>query len=220
MWGVKLLAGHPTVQTNLRAALRASYSAAYAEGRVPTAHEVTTTPIHYLDACIEELLRCAQTALLVSRTSTTDTVVLGHCIPKGTRILMCGNGSGIMKPSHNIPDSLRSTAYRNAAGGKVGMWDESSAESMQTFNPSRWLKTESDGEQIFDAMLGPNLAFGMGPRTCFGRKLAYLELRLGLVLVLWHFELQRLPDNLDSYEAMETATHSPLQCYVKLAPAL
>ncbi|KAJ4337789.1 hypothetical protein N0V95_008231 [Ascochyta clinopodiicola] len=219
MWSLKLLAGHPAVQSNLRVALRGAYSAAFAEGRVPTAYEIATTPIHYLDACIEELVRCGQTAVLTSRTSTTDTVILGRNIPKGTRILMCNNGGGILKPSHNISESDRSTTYHNAAGGKVGVWDESSALSMQTFDPGRWLKTEAGSDKIFDATLGPHMGFGMGPRGCFGRKLAYLELRLALVLVLWHFELQKVPDNLDSYEAIDQLTHNPVQCYVKLAPA-
>jgi cytochrome P450 len=90
---------------------------------------------------------------------------------------------------------------------------------MRTFDPDRWLRTEADGSKVFDGTLGPHLSFGLGPRSCFGRKLAYLELRLALVLVLWHFELQKVPDNLDSYEAIDQLTHNPIQCYVRLAPA-
>ncbi|XPS93172.1 hypothetical protein M3J09_002540 [Ascochyta lentis] len=219
MWSMKLLAGHPAVQSNLRASLRTSYSTASAEDRIPTAQEIANTPIHYLDACIEELVRCSQTASLPSRTSTTDAVVLGSVIPKGTRVLFLGFGGGIMKPSYPIADSLRSTNYHNAGGGKVSAWDESDPELLAAFNPDRWLRTDPDGRKIFDATLGPHLAFGAGPRGCFGRKLAYLELRLALTLILWHFELQKVPDHLDSYEAIEQLTRVPVQCYVKLAPA-
>lgn len=220
MWSLKWLAGHPAVQSKLRTQLRTSYPAASAEGRIPTAHEIATTSVHYLDACIEELVRCGQTATVTSRTSTTDAVVLGHVVPKGTRVIMLTTAGGVLKPSHKIPDSLRSNTYHNAGGGKIGAWDESSPEEMAAFNPDRWLKTEADGSKVFDASLGPHLGFGAGPRGCFGRKLAYLELRLAIVLVLWHFELQKVPEHLDSYEPIEQLTHNPVQCFVKLAPAL
>lgn len=90
---------------------------------------------------------------------------------------------------------------------------------MSAFNPDRWLRKETGDAQIFDATLGPHLGFGAGPRGCFGRKLAYLELRLTIVLLLWHFDLQKVPGHLDSYEAIEQLTHGPVQCYVSLAPA-
>jgi len=133
---------------------------------------------------------------------------------------MMGRSAGILKPSHNIPDSLRSPTFHNAGGGKIGAWDESSPEKMLAFNPERWLKAKANGSRVFDATLGPHLGFGADPRGCIGRKLAYLELRLAIVLVLWHFELQKVPEHLDSYEPIEQLTHNPLQCYVKLAPAL
>ncbi|KAF3051991.1 hypothetical protein E8E11_010563 [Didymella keratinophila] len=219
MWTMKQLAGHPDVQFELRNELRESYSAAFTEGRVPATHEIVNTPVHYLDACIEELVRCSQTAPVTSRIASTNAVVLGHVIPKGTRGIMMGRSAGILKPSHKIPDSLRSPTFHNAGGGKIGAWDESSPEEMLAFNPERWLKTEANGSRVFDATLSPHLSFGAGPRGCFGRKLAYLELRFAIVLVLWHFELQKVPEHLDSYEPIEQLTHNPLQCYVKLAPA-
>ncbi|KAJ4382968.1 hypothetical protein N0V86_002195 [Didymella sp. IMI 355093] len=219
MWSLKRLSAHPKVQSQLRDQLRKSYSSAFAEARAPTAHEIANITVHYLDACIEELVRCGQTASITSRTASTDAVVLGHVIPKGTRIIMLGQSAGVLKPSHNIPDSLRSPTYHNAGGGKIGAWDESSPEEMTAFKPERWLKTQADGSKVFDATLGPHLGFGAGPRGCFGRRLAYLELRLAIVLVLWHFQLQKVPKPLDSYEPIEQLTHNPVQCYVKLAPA-
>ena len=220
MWILKILSDHPAVQSKLRTELRNTYSAAMADGRVPTAKEVATMPIQYLDACIEEFMRWRTAGPMTSRTSTTDAVILGHVVPKGTRIMMMSSGGGVLTPAHKIPDSIRSPAYQSAGGGKIGSWDESIPEDMAAFNPDRWLKTEVDGSKVFDATLGPQMGFGAGPRGCFGRKLAYLEVRLAIVLLLWHFELQKVPEPLNSYEAIEVLTHGPVHCYVRLSAAL
>jgi len=58
------------------------------------------------------------------------------------------------------------------------------------------------------------LTFGLGPRGCYGRRLAYLELRLILMLVVWNFELQKCPVGLSSYASVDKLTHAPQQCYV------
>ncbi|KAH6637941.1 cytochrome P450 [Boeremia exigua] len=219
MWSMKWFSRYPEVQSRLRSDLRKAYSAAFTDGRVPTAKEIATEPIPYLDAFMEESVRFSQTAPIISRTTTTDAVVLGYVIPKGTLCVMLGRSGGILKPAHKIPDTLRSPAYHTAGGGKIGEWDETSPEEMAAFNPDRWLKTDANGSQIFDATLGPHLGFGAGPRSCFGRKMAYIELRLAIVLILWHFEMLKVPDHLDTTEAIEQLTHLPVQCYVRLAPA-
>jgi cytochrome P450 len=68
---------------------------------------------------------------------------------------------------------------------------------LDTFEPRRWLiQTEEDrvGERIaFDSTAAPTFPFGGGVRGCFRRRLAYLELRLLLVLIIWNFELQHCP---------------------------
>jgi hypothetical protein len=131
--------------------------------------------------------------------------------------MICGNGGGILTPSFKIDAALRSKSYHNADGGKVGVWE---SEGMEKFKPDRWLEyNQAAACKIFNPAAGPHLLFGAGPRSCFGRKLAYLELRLAIVLVLWTFELQPVPERYGSWEAMEQLTHSPIQCYVKLVKA-
>ncbi|KAF1845896.1 cytochrome P450 [Cucurbitaria berberidis CBS 394.84] len=216
-WALKLLAGSQDIQRKLRSELRSSFAAAHSQNRVPDAHEIATTQNHYLDACLEEILRCAQTATIPSRTATTDAVILGHVIPKGTRVMMCGLGGGLMVPPFEIDDALRSKSYHVAGGGKVGEWGSG---DMTEFKPDRWLvKDSATDSQVFDAMAGPHLQFGAGPRSCFGRKLAYLELRLAIVLVIWSFELKPVPERYASWEAVEGLTHAPVQSYVRLVEA-
>lgn len=88
---------------------------------------------------------------------------------------------------------------------------------MGEFKPERWMKEEGEeGERVFDPAAGPLLTFGLGVRGCFGRKMAYLKLRLLLVLVVWNFELGVCPEGLSGYEAVDKLTHMPQQCYVRL----
>jgi cytochrome P450 len=217
LWAMKFFATHQSVQTKFRTALRSAYSTAYRENRVPSAQEIATTQSHYIDACLEEIIRCAQTGIIYTRTAKMDAVVLGQVIPKGTRMMLCGHGGGIHEVPFEIDGKLRSEQYRNADGGKVGSWEPT---SIKKFNPDRWLVDDkTSNTKVFDSQAGPHMMFGAGPRGCFGRKLAYLELRLALVLILWHFELQPVPEAYASWEAMEQLTHSPIQCYVKLAKA-
>jgi len=91
-WGLKQLADNPSAQQKLRTHLRASFPAAAAEKRAPTADEITKTHIPYLDASLEEIARTALTASGVIRIALTDTTVLGHAIPKGTDVFLMGNG--------------------------------------------------------------------------------------------------------------------------------
>lgn len=90
VWGLKFLTFYPAIQDELRKDLRAVHTAALAEKRLPSADEIIRVEqkggIPYLDAFIEEVLRCG-TIPAVGRDATCDTVLLGHAIPKGTTVL-------------------------------------------------------------------------------------------------------------------------------------
>jgi cytochrome P450 len=205
------------VQTKLRSTLRSTFATAHSSKRAPNAQEIATSQIHYLDACIEEILRVATTGSLVSRTAMQDAVVLGQVIPKGTMIMCAGAGAGILEPTFPIDEKLRSQYYHKAGGGKIGAWDTA---TMQDFLPERWLvHDKNSNEMVFDGSAGPHVSFGGGLRGCYGKKMAYLELRMAIVLALWHFELKEVPEEYASFEGMDGLTHSPIQCYVRLAKA-
>jgi len=55
-----------------------------------------------------------------------------------------------------------------------------------SFRPERWL-----GDPRFNADIkGASQPFGIGPRGCIGRNLAYIEMRLVLARLLWNFDLE------------------------------
>ena len=87
---------------------------------------------------------------------------------------------------------------------------------MGAFKPERWLAHDEKGGEIYDALAGPQLAFGLGPRGCFGKRLAYTQLRVMIVLIVWEFELKECPPELSGNKAVDTLTHHPQQCFVRL----
>jgi len=219
MWSIKILADNPDEQTKLRKVLQDTFPQALAERRLLTNAEIHDTNIPYLDATIEELMRCSPTLPINSRTAVRDTVVLGHHIPKGTILfLFSANKHGVQIPPYAIDESKRTETARNAkaAGKTTGAWDES---DVLQYKPDRWLKDDGDAGQRFDPMAGPHLGFGLGLRGCWGRRLAYVEMRSLIVLIIWRFVLDRCPEEVSVYNAIDGITHRPKHCYVKLKDA-
>lgn len=208
-WGVKLLSDNPRVQQRVRNDLQAAFPEAKAEGRLPTATEITKASLPYLEATMEEILRCGNTVPIVDRDAVQDTTLLGHFVPKGTHVFFLVNGPSFLEPAFNIEESRRSPQARDS---KVGAW---AAEDIGVFKPERWLVNEN-GKEVFDSQAGPDIPFGLGTRGCYGRRLAYLELRLLLTVFLWKFEFQKCPAELSGYDAVDGVVHGPKKCYVRL----
>ena len=224
-WFVKLLAKYQPVQTRLRNELHRAHAAAHAEGRPPTIEEITQTSIPYLDAVMEETLRFKSVVAILVRRATCDTQILGFPIPKDTDVMMCTVGPSITEPAQDIPEGLRSEACREAKD-RSPAWNN---DDIHEFRPERWLRrerrspTEEKGEQatgaeheVFDAMAGPVLALSVGLRGCFGRKLAYLQQRTMITLMMWHFEFLPLREGLNRDKFAESMVNLPVDCFVKL----
>lgn len=214
-WGVKILADHPESQDRLRTALRAALPDAAKEKRSPTYAELAAMHVPYLDAVVEEILRHANTIAFVVRRAQVDTTVLGRRIPAGTDVFLMANGAGYLEPHIALADSERSVGAREAKA-LTGKWEDADTG---VFRPERWLKTDEQGEVVFDSVAGPTLAFGLGPRGCFGRRLAQQALKLQFTLLVWHFNLMKCPEKLSGYNAVQKFAREPTDCYVRLSRA-
>ncbi|KAI8271127.1 Cytochrome P450 monooxygenase [Colletotrichum sp. SAR11_239] len=195
--------------------LRSKHEAAVADGRAPTYAEIVQTSIPYLDALVEEMLRLAHTTIIQERQASEDTIVLGHRIPKGTNVFVANQGASFTEPAFDIPNPLRSESCKNAMEERgMRSWNE---DGMNKFWPERWLVSNKEtGEQVFDSAAGPTIPFGLGLRGCFGRRLAYMELKLLVTLLVWTFEFLPCSKELSTYEDVEGLTRKPKQCYVNL----
>ncbi|KAI1855415.1 hypothetical protein JX266_000280 [Neoarthrinium moseri] len=210
-WGLKFLADNQGVQDKLRFELQSAHAEEKNRKRLPSAAKIIGTAVHYLEAIVEEIIRCSLTESAVMRTAMADVEVLGHRIPKGTEVFFMGNGPSVFAPPFEIEESLRSPSF-NSSKEKIGSWDTT---DMAAFKPERWL-VDAEGRKAFDPAAEPLLTFGLGERGCYGRKLSYVEMRIFLTLIIWKFELHKCLEKLSSYEAIDKMTHGPAQCYVKL----
>lgn len=215
-WGFKLLTDTPGPQTRLREALYEAHPEALEQKRVPTLAEIEGHSIPYLDAVAEEILRLSHAVLIVDRQASEDTVVLGQHIPKGTTIMITNMGPSFTEPACEIDESLRSESSQAAGRDSKNplRWDD---EGIDEFKPERWLADDPEtGRKVFNPKAGPVLPFGGGLRFCFGRKVAYLEIKMIVTLVVWTFELCRCPETLSSYQSYEALTRRPTQFYLSL----
>lgn len=124
-----------------------------------------TTPdaLPYLQACLEETLRLLPVNLTGLPRRSPGAVVDGHYVPRGATVQTCIHALG------------RSPRFFREAG---------------RFRPRRNLPRShplADDAFAGDAERIP--VFGLGPRACSGRGLAWIEARLFLAKVLWRFDL-------------------------------
>ncbi|KAI1084678.1 cytochrome P450 [Whalleya microplaca] len=213
-WFVKFIAHNQEAQTKLREALRSAFSGP----SIPPVEDLISAEIPYLEATMQETLRCGGTAGRVMRMATVDTEILGHKIPAGTEIGAIAATKWFPAP---VPEESRSATSRAAVEKNGGLdWTHSpSAQDLEQFLPERWLKIDEKGGEIFDAGALPQNAFGGGPRGCFGRRLAMMELRIMITLTVMSFKFLPLPPELDNFQATELLLRQPRQCFVKLETA-
>lgn len=213
-WAVKLLAGDARVQGKLRRVLRDAFPTN--KNTPPTAAQLVAARLPYLDAVVEELMRCSGTASGAVRTATRDAQLLGHRIPAGAEVFLMSNGPGYMTPgavNGRIPEAARSASSREHKARALPDWDP---RDIGAFRPERWIRTAGDGGEAFDARAGPSMQFGQGIRGCFGKKMVYLQFRIVIALLVWTFELLPVPEKLRGFEATESLARSPVKCYLRL----
>ncbi|KAI1389090.1 cytochrome P450 [Hypoxylon trugodes] len=213
-WFVKYMTNNQEAQTKLRDALRSAFPG----DSLPDVSELLTKDIPYLSATIEETLRCAGTVGRIVRVAKTDTEVFGHKIPAGTEMLCLTTLKWRPAP---VPEEKRSATSRAALekSGGVDWTQKPSGQDLDKFAPERWFKTDEDGNEVFDANALLQIAFGGGNRGCFGRRLAMMELRIMITLVVMSFKLLPIPPELNSFQVTEQLLRSPKQCFVKLEAA-
>jgi cytochrome P450 len=115
--------------------------------------------LDYLDACIQEAMRLKPVAPFMPLEALRDTAVAGIEVKAGA-LVWCVLRHHTMSDSH-FPRPAE-------------------------FDPQRWLP-DAQGAVSADKKVG--VPFGSGPRTCPGRYLALLEIKIAMAMVLARYDI-------------------------------
>ncbi|RYP09689.1 hypothetical protein DL764_001115 [Monosporascus ibericus] len=211
VWTLKFLTDYPGVQAKVRHELHAVHSRAAKENRLPSIAEIIAAKVPYLDAVIEETLRL-RAAFIIPRDASRDTVLFGHRIPKGTTVLLVAQGPDFSSPSFSVENAERYLISKAEPQQFPGNGDK----DLRVFDPQRWLVRKDNGEVSFDGASRPQLGFGLGPRACWGRRLALLEMRIAISMLVWKFDYLATPKELSGHVGVYDISYKAIQGYVRL----
>lgn len=207
-----------TTQRKLRAALHQAYPVSLANSENPDLDAIIKTSVPYLDAFIQEVLRISNPIAFIAKETLCDMEILGHHIPRGTMLMLGTSGPTVTQKGVHVDEKRRSTTYKEQE--TVMDWSDSDF-APDEFHAERWLHTDPDtSRQVYDSTAGPFLSFSNGPRTCWGKRLALMELKLIVTLLVWNFEFREIPQELKDDTILDGLFMKPLTCYVQLAPVL
>ncbi|CAE6523753.1 unnamed protein product [Rhizoctonia solani] len=168
-----------------------------------------------LEAVVAETLRCAGVGSLISRASVIvlqDEVILGKIVPKGEYNHFWRG----LVPDYNII-SLKREWYAEGTllAFATALMSRSESEwgpDANEWRPARWLTPSG----TFNRSAGPSFPFGLGQRSCFGQRLGLLQLKAFVAAMSRAFFFNSVPQEIDSWEAIEAITKQPKVCYISL----
>jgi cytochrome P450 len=139
--------------------------------------------LDYLDACAHETMRLKPVAPVLPLEALHEVVVGDVCVPAGHVVI------NLMRR-----DSVSDSHVPRAAA----------------FAPERWLADGGPAQQAASARR-TSMPFGAGPRICPGRYLALLEIKMAMVALLCHFDIDSVttPDGGEAGEHL-AFTMAPL----------
>ena len=154
------LAHCPQVYTKLAAAIRSTFSH-FSE--IETGAKLLSCT--YLNACITEAMRISpSTPGIPYREVLTDGIVVdGTSIPQGVDVGTC------IYALHHDPLHF---------------------SEPEKFIPERWLRDHGATEEQLSMQYAAYNPFSIGPRSCPGRMLALMEIRLTLARILWRLDFK------------------------------
>jgi cytochrome P450 len=138
----------------------------------------------------------------ISRDAIVDTTILGFHVPKGTPVYLVSMGPSFNSPAFSIDETLRTKGQRESKQS-MRHWND---DNIRLFMPERWLYEDEAGIIKFDPQAGPTLPFGGGIRGCFGKRYAYMQLKLLMAPLVLNFEFLEVPKEVAGMEVLTEMT--------------
>jgi len=175
-WAIYCLCVYPGVQDKLRTEIVEAFPMGFDD--TPIWEKVES--LHYLNIFLKEVLRLYSSAIAAFREATSDLVIEGVHIPKGTTINV------------NIA----------AANLHPLIWGPDARE----FRPERWDSMEK-GDAASDPFAFES--FINGPRICIGKAFATLEMKVVLVAMMRSLKFEWLEGVSKEVELLNTFVRRP-----------
>ncbi|XP_021299121.1 alkane hydroxylase MAH1-like [Herrania umbratica] len=160
-WFFWLVAMNPSVESKLLQEMRANSPSINDEKNMFFSVEGLKRFV-YLDAVLRETLRLYPAVPFNHKTAIQpDILPSGHHINRNTRVLINFYAMGRMEE----------------------IWGEDCLE----FKPERWISERGDVVHVPSHKF---IAFNAGPRSCIGRNISFIQMKLVAISVLWHYQIQ------------------------------
>ncbi|KAI0701721.1 cytochrome P450 [Earliella scabrosa] len=174
---LELLADHPDVQERLRDEIT---HAIEADGVGGTLDFDTLMELPYMDAVCRETLRVSPGVASLFRDAMKDTV-----LPLSTPIQL---RDGTTVSAIPLPKGTRIVANVAAINRDPGLW----GPDAEVWRPSRWLEPlpRAVEEAHIPGVYSHLMTFTGGGRACIGFKLAQVEIKTVLFVLLQHFKFE------------------------------
>ncbi|KXS20373.1 cytochrome P450 [Gonapodya prolifera JEL478] len=164
---------------HLRAAAVSSIADPFMSKTPATISPESLDSLQYLNMVVKESLRLIPPAPMISTRVVQNDITVNvndraFLLPKGTPLVF----APVM--NHKLPSYWK----RGDA--------DAEADSLEEFVPERWNAVKESEEAA--GMSAVWLPFSMGPRGCIGQKLALLEAKILLAIIVSRFEFEAVPD--------------------------
>ncbi|WRX20787.1 Cytochrome P450 - like 10, partial [Theobroma cacao] len=160
-WFFWLVAMNPSLESKILQEMRANSPSINDEKNMFFSVEGLNRFV-YLDAVLCETLRLYPAIPINHKTAIQpDILPSGHHIVRNTRVLINFYAMGRMEE----------------------IWGEDCLE----FKPERWISERGDLVHVPSHKF---IAFNAGPRTCIGRKISFVQMKLVAISVLWNYQIQ------------------------------
>lgn len=211
IWSLYLLGRHPEVVSRVRQEIHK----AAGSSKVVKGEHLSSMP--YLKGVVKESLRLYPVAPFLTRALDRDTVLGGYLVPGGTMVILSVYSTGRDPSYFPNPDAFAPQRWVRDAAADSSTGGPPSRQAISSSSPA----SSASCPFAAAAKRGSNNAsgklhsyafipFGIGARSCIGRRIAETQLHLMLAKLVQNFDIHA-QNEVDMVMRMVGVTSQPLE---------